>query len=952
MKRIVSFVAVLIALALASAASAQVQTGSILVRALDEQGALVPGVTVTITSPVLIAGSMSGVTDAGGVNRFPSLVPGTYVVKIELQGFQTIVRENIQVLVGQTTPVELSMKLAPVAETITVTGASPTVDTTSANVAVNLSEQLIQSTPGGRDIWALVEYKVPSLLITRPDVGGTSGGLQGTYNARGTTSGQNSQYLNGINVGDPSAIGAAGYYYDFDAFDDIQVSTGAHDITVPTGGVFLNMVTKSGGNRWAGRTTLAWEGKQTEGANINDNLLKYGFLPNTNSVDFVSDANFSAGGPLVANKLRLFGSVRDWRVHVNVPGAFSTNVLDQTNIDSVLLNLTYQLNQNNKITGFYSHQAYVKPNRFLNSPTTTLVKDSTSDEEDRFNVYQLLWNTIPTKNFFVDARLGYNTILFPTYINGTSQSLTDNATGIVTGNYTANTVRHRPRLQVNATAQYYVDQALGGRHEFKFGFDSTHAAGQVETTRFDDVTTNWNSQTNLAQNVTLYATPFQTATTINNTALFVQDSYSVKRLTVTAGVRWESLSAYLPAQSSPATRWTALGIAAFQNVPRSLSETSVVAWKNAGPRLSAAYDLTGDGRTALKGSVARYYYVIPTTGTPLDVVNPNATYQATYGWNDANHDLIFQPGEQTGTPVITSGSTTTVDPGYRRPYTDEFAGGIDRDLGQGFKLSVAATYRREKYPQATYNPALPFATTTTSRADTGPDGVANTADDTTLQFYNRLAATNLTVVGNDPTSLQTYKGVEITGTKRMSNRWQMLAGLTLAKTEISGVSVNITPNALINATGPVTGQTGDHPYIFKLTGSYILPFHDVALAANFISQSGIAYNRVLTGIPLTAGGTASVNAEPLGSHRLDHRNQLDMRLSKSVRFGQRELEGAFDVYNVFNDSTIYDVRTGSGTLTFLQNGDPTGTKNVLPQFGSPAAVLAPRIARFSVAFKF
>ena len=139
MKRIAGVIAAMITVALASTAGAQVQTGSILVKALDQQGALMPGVTVTISSPVLIAGSMSGVTDAGGVNRFPSLVPGEYVVKIELQGFQTIVRENIVVLVGQTTPVELSMKVASVAETITVTGASPTVDTTSANVAVNLS---------------------------------------------------------------------------------------------------------------------------------------------------------------------------------------------------------------------------------------------------------------------------------------------------------------------------------------------------------------------------------------------------------------------------------------------------------------------------------------------------------------------------------------------------------------------------------------------------------------------------------------------------------------------------------------------------------------------------------------------------------------------------------------------------------------------------------------------
>ena len=188
----------------------------------------------------------------------------------------------------------------------------------------------------------------------------------------------------------------------------------------------------------------------------------------------------------------------------------------------------------------------------------------------------------------------------------------------------------------------------------------------------------------------------------------------------------------------------------------------------------------------------------------------------------------------------------------------------------------------------------------------------------------------------------------------------MLAGLTLAKTEISGLSVNITPNSLLNVTGPVTsasglgtGQTGDHPYIFKMTGTYVMPFHDISLAGNLISQSGIAYTRQVTGIPLTAGGTASVNVEPLGAHRLDHRNQMDLRVSKAIKIGgTRELEGSFDLYNVFNDNTVYDVRTGSGTLTFLQDGNPNGTRNVLPQFGSPASVLAPRIARFSVAFKF
>ncbi len=296
-------VACVMAIVVASAVSlvAQVQTGSILVRVNDDQGAGVPGATVTISSPALVAGTMVGVTEAG-TYRFPSLPPGVYTVRVELQSFQTVTRENVNVLVGQTTPIEAVMRLATLAETVTVTGVSPVIDTTSANVSVNLSEQLLQTTPGGRDIWALVEYKVPSLLITRPDVGGTSGGLQGTYSARGTTSAQNSQYLNGVNVGDPAAIGAAGYYYDYDAFEDIQVSTGAHDITVPTSGVFLNMVTKSGGDRWAGRGTFTWLGDATQTQNIDDELLFNGFRPETNAVDFVTDINFSGGGPIISKQ--------------------------------------------------------------------------------------------------------------------------------------------------------------------------------------------------------------------------------------------------------------------------------------------------------------------------------------------------------------------------------------------------------------------------------------------------------------------------------------------------------------------------------------------------------------------------------------------------------------------------------------------------------------------------
>src|SRR5262249_42116227 len=157
----------------------------------------------------------------------PSLPSGVYTVKLELQGFQTLVRENVIVSVGQTTPIDLLMKVASVTETVTVAGGSPVIDTTSANVNVTLSQQILQSTPGGRDIWSLVQNKVPGLIVQRPDVGGAAGGLQTRFTAKGTPSSENVHFLNGINVGNPGFPGNAGFYYDYDSLEEVQVSTGA-----------------------------------------------------------------------------------------------------------------------------------------------------------------------------------------------------------------------------------------------------------------------------------------------------------------------------------------------------------------------------------------------------------------------------------------------------------------------------------------------------------------------------------------------------------------------------------------------------------------------------------------------------------------------------------------------------------------------------------------------------
>ncbi|HEX6162471.1 MAG TPA: hypothetical protein VFZ31_03835, partial [Vicinamibacterales bacterium] len=614
---------------------------------------------------------------------------------------------------------------------------------------------------------------------------------------------------------------------------------------------------------------------------------------------------------------------------------------------SGLLNANYQINDNNRLTGLYSRQYYKKPHRFLNASNVSVL-ESTSNEDDVFDIYQVLLNSVVTQRFFIDARVGLNKIFFPTYLNGNDQTLLDSATNIRTRNFTAGTERWRDRYQMNTTGQYYVDELAGGRHEFKFGADYSHMPVENRVVRFDDVDLTYNSSTGLSQNVTLFGTPFFTKTAVDVLALYAQDSVAWKRLTVTAGVRWEHLNGYLPEQSSPASRF-------FPNLQRSWPKVEdVVDWKTLGPRISAAYDLMGNGRTGLKFAVGRYYYVIASGGGVLDGVNPNANYQEQYNWNDSNGDRRFQPGEQTGTPVITQArpDLVSVDPNYSRPYTDEFTGGVDHELLPNLRLSIIGTHRVERDVLATSNPALPYDTFLTTRADTGRDGVAGTADDSTFQFYNRTStATNRTHYTNDPSFRQTYNGVEISGTKRMSNNWQMLAGYTYSQTRQKGLSVNTNPNNLINTTGPVTGQIGDRPHQFKLSGTYILPWYDIGFGGNFNAQSGALITRQLT-VAQTVGGNSTVNVEPLGSYRLPFRTSADMRVFKQVNFGNRSLDVSVDFHNITNSNTYWDARSLGGTINLRQNGDPTGAINTVPQFGSPSQVYGPRNIRFNVAFRF
>ncbi len=524
-------------LAVAAPAAAQIQNGSIFVKASDEQGAAVPGATVTITAPVLPA-AVTGVTDSTGNYRSPLVPVGTYTVKISLQGFQTISRENVVLVQSQTVTLEFTMKVSTVSEVLTVKGESPVVDTKSTKVNVNLDSKLLENTPGGKDIWNILEYKVPGLIFDSPDVGGNQAGLQRSFTARGTPNSQNVQLINGSNVGDPAAIGFAMNYYDPNSFENIQVSTGSQDISMGTSGVVVNLVSKSGTNVFSGLALYTYQGDKTQWDNVDPTLKGQGFRPNANAVDYITNTNVQAGGPAIKNKLFYFGSMNFQPTHVLVPGFpipapsnFQTQLNssdeDTTDILTGAGKFTYQMNGSNRFDSYIQKQRYDKPNRGAGQ---TVTEDSAFKEYDIDNTAQILWNWVVNDRVFANTNLSYNNVHFPLYQKTDTQTLSDNSSGTTLryGAASQTQIMFRRRIQFTSNWQYFVPQLAGGRHEFKFGFDNAFTPEDVtlEANGNVQLTGTLNTSTNVMApaRVTIVNYPLYIKRAVNNSAIYGQDS--------------------------------------------------------------------------------------------------------------------------------------------------------------------------------------------------------------------------------------------------------------------------------------------------------------------------------------------------------------------------------------------------------------------------------------------
>ncbi|MGH9456831.1 MAG: carboxypeptidase regulatory-like domain-containing protein, partial [Thermoanaerobaculia bacterium] len=445
----------------AAAALAQVQTGNVFGRVVDSGGEALPGVTVTLTG---VGAPQVFVTDDEGRFRFLNLSPGTYAIEAQLEGLGRVTRSNIAVNVGRTTDVDIS--LAPqLSETITVTAATPLLDVRNAGTGATVTEIELEQVPTARDPWVILQ-QTPGVLIDRINVGGNESGQQSNYVGKGAGADQGTWNVDGVNITDMGATGSSPTYYDFDMFEEMQVTTGGSDPRIQTPGVQMNLVVKRGTNELTGSGRFfATDNSWQEDAVVPEEAR--GYLERANEIDHIDDWGLEAGGPIVRDRLWLWGSYSDQQIDLLTAAAPGVGAsFDKTTLENWNAKLNAQIVANNSLTGLYTHGDKVKLGRSVGPgrpPETGWNQSGPTD----------LWKIEDTHIF---TQSFYLTGLFSKVEGGFGLAP---AGGLESDAWRGpdrswhvsfiDFVTDRPQEQYRADASAFLDVA-GASHELRFGF--------------------------------------------------------------------------------------------------------------------------------------------------------------------------------------------------------------------------------------------------------------------------------------------------------------------------------------------------------------------------------------------------------------------------------------------------------------------------------------------------
>jgi Carboxypeptidase regulatory-like domain len=925
-------------------------TGTIQGRVTDAQGAVLPGVTVTATSPALIQ-PQTTVTSETGNYRFPAVPPGTFELSYELSGFNKLQRSGISITLGFTANVNVELALATLQETVTVSGASPVIDTSTTRVQQNFKMEQLQGLPNGRDMWALLAV-TPSVQMSRIDVGGNRAGTQTGYTAYGM-SGQVRVLIEGINT--TEGTGGAGFYFDYASLEEAFLGTSGQSAEMPNPGVQSQFIARSGSNTFQGEYHLDWYNNSLQGSNIPDEYIAptaFGNSPirrGSNEIQKYYDHDINAGGPLKKDKLWMFGTYREQFNAVAQPN-FQFDSTFNTKLWNPVGKVTYQLNQKNKLIGYFQWGQKEQPNRLPFSTYTYASPEQTYLQDSGSWVYKGEWNSTLSDKLYLEARYGDFGYYFPLIANSSDPfAWRDTGRTVLEG---ANQIWQldRDRKQYNLAATYFLDTGKGS-HTFKMGgellkeaswegylqqfggnIDHVYNNGAATTVTFDFPTATDAGKLSAHDQLTSKAN-------LDQLGAFVNDTWSIGRATLNAGFRWDRYKGWLPEQeqlagslAAWAPRFPSL---AAQVQPKTFPEVTFYTWNVAAPRIGLTFDLTGDGKTVLKANYGLYWHN-PGVGVASSG-NPNtAGKQATYQWTDINGDRRWQPGEEGLQTSASLEGGIGIDPNIKAPYTHEASAWVERQLSDTMGVRAGFVYKTEDDIIRTLQPGRPLSAYTVpfDRADIGVDGISGTGDDSVIRmlgFPNAQAANfpNTQLVMNAP-QFGRYKTIEMSMNKRYGNKWSGQAGFGYT------MQNNFPENYPLNPNQP--GVHDRSNWNFKAAASYDAK-GGIRISPVLRHQSGVNFARTVSitapsSCACTATGTAYV--EPADSNREDNIWVFDVRAERQINFNSRvRLRVMFDAFNLTNSHASETISRATG-LSYLK----------------PSAILAPRTARVGFRFIF
>jgi len=631
-------------------AYAQRQTGSIKGTTTDTEGNFLRGATVTTSSGALM-GTKSYVTTGTGAFRFPALPPGTYIIKAEMSGFTTVTRGNIIVRVGMVITIDITMKMATIEETITVTAASPVVDVAQTKLAVIMDKDLLKNIPLARDLYGIVN--------SAP--GAISEGVtyRRTTSVHGSTVRGNTYAFDGVNMNDPVVMYPL-TNINFDVMDEVEMITAGHPAEVGyTDGAYINVVTRSGGNNFSGGATVYYtDDSLAQHLWTDEQISSLGAAKPEVDKSWI-DGSLSLGGPILNNKLWFFSNVR------YIKQTLKTNFIPFT--DPYLgrfhgpydwsheekmgfVKLTSQLTSNIKFVGMFNYvdrdrPIFEQPNPRMPFQTTRIL-----DHEKAYTGNGILTYVL-NQNTFFDIRVGYVHRWFPLLLQEEARGLPWilNLGGLYYHITTArwNETYLRKKFQTGAYFTRFQDNFLGGNHEFKGGVEFEDAYGDWDIWRKDNLvwlwskdnpysygTTTWKGVPNVGVGgiaFLVYGPEERSSKLINKArriGAYVQDSVTfADRLTLNLGLRFDRSWAWMPAvtkavSGNPVSVYVGESLVrpytaakypeAFPDGINPWGKFSTEEWKDIlvwnawSPRIGLTFDLFGDGKTALKASFSRY----------------------------------------------------------------------------------------------------------------------------------------------------------------------------------------------------------------------------------------------------------------------------------------------------------------------------------------------------------